>query len=167
MERTTRIALAGLVLGILGLVGLAPLTSIPAIVCAHMARDRIRHGEGKIRGRRMATAAAALGYIGIALTIATVPFIIAGPVISPGSLPEETLPVTDRCRKNLLLIAFAKEEATYDMGLSEGDTVTAEQLRPYMRDGFEDLRCPEGGAYIINPVGRGPECSVEGHELDF
>ena len=165
MERTTRIATAGLILGIAGLLGLAPLTSIPAVICGHVARERIRNSEGRRRGRRLAAVASALGYAGIALTLIVVPLVIAGPVITTRDAADDTAPAIDLCTRNLLIITFAKEEAMYDIGLSEGDTVTAEQLAPYIPGGLEQLQCPGGGAYIVNPIGREPECSAEGHGM--
>ena len=35
----------------------------------------------------------------------------------------------------------------------------------YLRGKWEDQRCPAGGVYTINPVGKNPTCSMKGHAL--
>ena len=44
------------------------LLSVPAIVCAHIARRRIRESHGQLGGDRMALTGLILGYINAQLT---------------------------------------------------------------------------------------------------
>ena len=61
--RTSGMAIASLILGILGLFLLGCLTSIPAIFCGHLANGEIRRSRGSVTGGGMATAGLVLGYI--------------------------------------------------------------------------------------------------------
>ena len=59
-------ALASLVLGILGGFG---ISAILAIIFGNIALNRIRESSGILKGRTMAIAGVALGWVGIALTV--------------------------------------------------------------------------------------------------
>lgn len=65
-------ATASLILGILGLVLIGPLGSIPAVICGHVARKKIRSEPAALRGAGMALAGLILGYVQIALTVVAV-----------------------------------------------------------------------------------------------
>ena len=70
-------ALASLVLGILGLVILGPLGSIPAIICGHMARARIQKNTEGLGGEAVALAGLILGYIQIGIMAVLLPLLAA------------------------------------------------------------------------------------------
>ncbi|MBL9146830.1 MAG: DUF4190 domain-containing protein [Verrucomicrobiaceae bacterium] len=55
-------AIASLVLGILSVV-FCCLTGVPAIICGHLARGKIRRSGGAFSGHGMATAGLVLGYV--------------------------------------------------------------------------------------------------------
>ena len=55
-------AIASLVLGILSVV-FCCVTGVPAIICGHMARGKIRRSGGAFSGHGMATAGLVLGYV--------------------------------------------------------------------------------------------------------
>ncbi len=55
-------AIASLVLGILSVV-LCCITGVPAIICGHLARGKIRRSAGAFSGHGMATAGLILGYV--------------------------------------------------------------------------------------------------------
>ena len=74
---TSVLAIWSLVLGILGLALLGPITGIPAVICGHMARSRIRKSNGELTGSGMALAGLITGYIGIAW-VGVVVLLIAG-----------------------------------------------------------------------------------------
>lgn len=62
------LAIASLVLGIISLcTGL--FGGIPAVICGHMALNRINQSNGAIGGRGMAIAGLILGYIAIAYSV--------------------------------------------------------------------------------------------------
>lgn len=58
-----------MVCGILGLTFCGILTMIPAIICGHKALSEIRFSGGQIKGRGMAQAGLALGYLGLGVTV--------------------------------------------------------------------------------------------------
>lgn len=72
---------ASLVLGILGLCCLGPLASIPAIVCGHLARARLRSAGHAGPEHAKAVAGLALGYGGIVLqaVLAAILFVLSAP----------------------------------------------------------------------------------------
>lgn len=67
------------------------------------------------------------------------------------------------CVSNLMAIDCAKEQAAFAKGLTNGDAVDASLLDPYIEGGFKSLMCPAGGEYSVNPIGKDPRCSFEGH----
>ena len=60
---------------ILGLLSFCPnlLTAISAVICGHLALERIKRSEGILSGRGMAIAGLALGYFGIVFGIIALP----------------------------------------------------------------------------------------------
>jgi hypothetical protein len=71
--RTSGIATASLVPGILSLFTLA-LTSIPAIICGHLARSQIRKSTGRVGGNGVAATGLTLGYLTAFVALAFVGF---------------------------------------------------------------------------------------------
>lgn len=66
---TSNMALASLILGILGWTILPTLGSIGAIITGHMAKSEIRRSMGALGGDGMATAGLVLGYANIAIAL--------------------------------------------------------------------------------------------------
>ena len=69
-------AIASMVLGIIGVFGAAILTSVPAIIFGHIARRQIRNTEGREGGEGMALAGLILGYVVTVLSALVIVFII-------------------------------------------------------------------------------------------
>ena len=69
------LAIASLAGGVLSL-GLGFLTGIPAVICGHLGRARIRKAGGELRGKGMALAGLTMGY-----------FMTVVSVLGPGGLP--------------------------------------------------------------------------------
>jgi hypothetical protein len=63
----SNMALASLILGILGWTMLPPFGSIGAIITGHMAKNEIKSSMGELGGDGMATAGLVLGYANIAI----------------------------------------------------------------------------------------------------
>lgn len=63
--RTDPLAIVGLVLAILSWFVCLLLGSIPAIVCGHLARSRIRRSNGALRGMNFTVAALIIAYLNI------------------------------------------------------------------------------------------------------
>jgi hypothetical protein len=59
-------AVASLVLGILGFLGLGIITGIPAVICGHVARSQIKKSRIPLKGSGLALAGLIMGYFWIA-----------------------------------------------------------------------------------------------------
>jgi RNA polymerase sigma factor (sigma-70 family) len=71
----------------------------------------------------------------------------------------------NECINHLRQIDGAIQQYALENKLSEHDTVTAEQILPYLKDPEVALRCPSGGAYTFGPVSNLPLCSIPGHAI--
>lgn len=63
------LALAALILGVVGVTFLPGLASIPAIVCGFMGKNQIDQSNGTEGGRGMAVAGVVLGFLGLLLAV--------------------------------------------------------------------------------------------------
>ncbi len=73
---TSDVAVASLMLGIVALLCLGPLAGIPAIICGHLARRRIRQAPNRLRGQGMALAGLILGYVASILFVLVVTTVV-------------------------------------------------------------------------------------------
>ena len=64
VARTSALAVWSLILGILSLLCFGIFAGIPAIICGHMGRSRIKQSQGTLVGGGMALAGLIMGYIG-------------------------------------------------------------------------------------------------------
>ena len=79
MKSNSPLAIWSLILGILAMVSCGPITGIPAIICGHMARTRIKIEPDKFTGEGMALAGLIMGYFSI---VAFILFCILGIVVA-------------------------------------------------------------------------------------
>ncbi len=71
---TSGLAIASLILGVVS-IGMLPLvTSIPAVICGHLARGEIKRAEGRLAGDGLAVAGLITGYFWLALSVLMVVF---------------------------------------------------------------------------------------------
>lgn len=68
------------------------------------------------------------------------------------------------CVNNLLMIEAAKEQWSLENDKKPGDTVPEAELVKYLGEG-EMPKCPQGGRYTINALGKKAKCSHPGHQL--
>ena len=68
---SSNMAIASLVLGILGWTIAPGLASIAAIITGHMAKNEIRNSMGQLGGDGMATAGLIMGYANVAIGVCT------------------------------------------------------------------------------------------------
>lgn len=61
------------------------------------------------------------------------------------------------CQENLSILDGAKEQYALENKKQNGDPVTMEDLKPYLKKAPE---CPAGGEYKLNPIGTDPVCSI-------
>ncbi len=69
IKPNSTLAIASLVLGILGWLALPGIGGLIAVVTGHMAKSEIRQSNGQLAGDGMATAGLILGYTSIVLGI--------------------------------------------------------------------------------------------------
>lgn len=67
LKSNSTLALASLILGILGWTLIPTVGSIAAIITGHMAKNEIKNSMGGLGGEGMATAGLVLGYANIAI----------------------------------------------------------------------------------------------------
>ncbi len=76
---TSGLAITSLVLALVSFCGFGILTSVPAVICGHIALGRINQSNGAIGGRGLALAGLIIGYIVIAINIIVLIMLIAAP----------------------------------------------------------------------------------------
>ena len=77
VPRTPTVAIWSLVLAILSFFCGWLLTAIPAVICGHVARSKIRKSGGALRGEGIATADLILGYIALMLGVMGIPLLVS------------------------------------------------------------------------------------------
>src|SRR5436309_15272329 len=75
--RTAPAAIWSLVLAILSFTCEWLFTAIPAVICGHIARSKIRKSGGSLRGKRIATAGLILGYTALVLGVMGIPLLVS------------------------------------------------------------------------------------------
>src|SRR5713101_1673489 len=75
--RTAPIAIWSPVLAILFFTGGWLFTAIPAVICGHIARTKIRKSGGALRGKGIATAGLILGYLALVLGVMSIPLLVS------------------------------------------------------------------------------------------
>lgn len=69
MKTNSPLSVWSLVLGILSIFSCGPLTGIPAIICGHLARSKIKMDPDNLSGEGMALAGLIMGYFSVVLVI--------------------------------------------------------------------------------------------------
>jgi competence protein ComGC len=142
VAKTAGMATTSLVLGVLSFVCFGPLTGIPAIICGHMARNKIRHSGGTLTGEGMALAGLITGYVNLALMIFLIPLLAA--IAIPNFVKARTTAQKNACISHLRQIDGAKEQWALENKKEPGDEVTLSEL-------------VGPGKYIQNTIYRGAD----------
>jgi amino acid transporter len=79
VAKTSALAVWSMVLGILSFLCFAFFAGVPAVICGHMARSKIKRSQGTVVGGGMALAGLILGYIGTVITTVAILAAIAVP----------------------------------------------------------------------------------------
>lgn len=82
-------------------------------------------------------------------------FVVA--VVIPDFVAATRARASNACASNLHQIDAAKNQWKLDHNKKDGEIVTDADLKPYIRS---DLKCPQGGTYIIGHLGEDPKCSI-------
>ena len=77
VPRTPPVAIWSLILAVLSFTCGWLFTAIPAVICGHIARSKIRKSGGALGGRGIATAGLILGYIALVLGIMGIPLLVS------------------------------------------------------------------------------------------
>src|SRR6476660_1832901 len=75
--RTPAVAIWSLILAVLSFTCGWLFTAIPAVICGHIARAKIRKSGGALGGRGIATTGLVLGYIALVLGIMGIPLVVS------------------------------------------------------------------------------------------
>jgi hypothetical protein len=75
--RTPAVAIWSLILAVLSFTCGWLFTAIPAVICGHVARSKIRKSGGALGGRGIAMAGLILGYIALVLGIMAIPLVVS------------------------------------------------------------------------------------------
>lgn len=150
---TPGVAVASLVLGLLGLFCFVPIFGIPAIICGHVARKQINRSSGRLTGGGLALAGLILGYVGIVVSI-----LMLVAIAVPNIIKSRQQSQANACISNLKQIEEAKEKWALE-GNDASHAPVPGDLREFIRT---DFVCPSGGLYEYNDLGTDPECSVHG-----
>ena len=68
------------------------------------------------------------------------------------------------CIGNLEAISAAKATLEVYHRKTNGQSVTAAEIANILRD-ENRLKCPAGGVYTLNPIGKEPTCSISNHVI--
>jgi amino acid transporter len=162
--QTSKLAIWSLVLGILGLMCFWIITGIPAVICGHKARRRIKESGGALRGSGLALGGLITGYVSILTFLLAIPVVLA--IALPALAKAKTAAQTAICVQNLRTIDFAKEQWSQENQKQPTDVPKPEDINSLMDKPFSSLTCPLGGKYSINAVAEKATCSIPGHKLD-
>jgi hypothetical protein len=158
-KKTAGIAITSLVLGILGLVCFGPFAAIPAVICGHVAKSRIRKSAGQLEGEGLALAGLILGYISIGLMVVLLPLYAA--IAIPAFVKAREATQMNVCVNNMRIIDGAIDQWAIENDKSRGTSVNPADLTKYFK--AQTLpSCPAGGTYTFSLVGDETECSKHG-----
>ena len=160
--KTSPLAIWSLVLGILSLTCFYILAAIPAVICGHVARSRIKHSAGTLTGDGLALAGMITGYIGVALSVVVLPMMLA--IAIPNFVRARNTAQMNACNNRLRQIDGAKQQWALENKKADTETPSKDDLNRYLFHGEFPI-CPGGGTYTINPVNRDPTCSIPKHCL--
>ncbi len=154
-KKTVGTAIASLVLGILGMI-FGPLCSIPAVVCGHIAKSKIKRTGEQLDGGGLALAGLILGYIQIGFMIFMIPWLIAVGVPSYEHAKEQA--TTQATQNTIHVISAALEQYELDNGkypASLDDLMTSGYLQETPVDAW-------GSPFTYEPAVRPPAISSPG-----
>jgi hypothetical protein len=103
--------------------------------------------------------------IATTIGIALLPIIVAS--FAAWFIKVRNPPALNPCEQNLLMIDVGKEQVAFARSWSTGvdcDNATNKVVVNTYIKGNTTPRCPDGGVYRYNPIGKKPECSKSKEE---
>ena len=167
MEQKTTVgqATASLILGILSWLAFGILTAIPAVICGHIAKSKIKKNPEQLQGDGFALAGLIMGYLMIGISLLIIPIVAA--IAIPAFSAARSSAMEHSCINNMRIIEMGKQQLVLEENMPEGAGVNGAHLSPYIHCEFTELHCMDQGVYTINPIGTLPECSVHGTAASF
>jgi hypothetical protein len=153
------LAIWSLVLGVLSVLCFTVFTGIPAVICGHMARGRIKRSPGTLGGDGMALAGLITGYLGIAWGLVFIPMMLA--IAIPNFARARSTAFQAVCQMNVEQIEAAKQMWAVEHKKGNDERPSEKDLQPYLKNGALPV-CPEGGTYTLNAVTSRAACSKHG-----
>lgn len=86
MKSDSPLAIWSLILGILAMISCGPISGIPAIICGHMARSRIKIAPDTLTGNGMAMAGLIMGYFSVVVFILLIIALIIIAIMAPAMI---------------------------------------------------------------------------------
>src|SRR5579859_3361553 len=160
--KNSALAIWSLVLGILSLACFSIFSAIPGVICGHKALSKIKQSGGALTGQGMAIAGLVTGYLGILWAVIFIPMMLA--IAIPNFVKARDVAIQNACINNLRQIDAAKQQWALENGKNPGDVPTAEDLKPFFKNGIFPT-CPARGTYTIGAVSNAPTCSIPGHKM--
>jgi len=155
--KTSALAIVSLVLGILAtmLCFVGPVFGIPAIICGHVAANRINRSGGALAGKGLAIAGFVTGYANLGFLVLMLPIII------PNFMKGRHIGQQNTCIGNLQLIDSLKQQSAIQ---HPENPLTKENLLRLNTNSVWPV-CPAGGTYEIGTANELPTCTIPGHTL--
>lgn len=113
-KRTVGVAVASLVLGILGLLLLGPLCAVPSVICGHIAKSKIKQDPEHLTGDGVALAGLIMGYVQIGLMVMMIPLLAA--VALPSFYKARTRARVQATRSKIAMLSRAIDQYTVETG---------------------------------------------------
>ena len=88
MKSDSPLATWSLVLGILAIISCGPISGIPAVICGHMARSKIKTQPDVLTGNGMAMAGLIMGYFSIVAFILLCIIGIIAAIVMPAIISQ-------------------------------------------------------------------------------
>jgi hypothetical protein len=145
-----------MILGILGLICCGPFAAIPAVICGHKARGRMRQTGSKV-GDGQSLAGLILGYVSLALCVVMIPMQAA--ILLPAVAKARDAAGASACANNLRQLEMAK--AQYGVDHNGELPARLEDLSSLLGSGKAPV-CPRQGVYELGDTTTAPRCSVHG-----
>ena len=159
-KKTAGQAIASLVLGILSLILFGLLTAIPAVICGHIAKSKIKHDPENLQGDGQALAGLIMGYLTIGISLLMIPLMVA--IAIPSFVKARDMSQEQVCLNYIRTIEMGKAQYAMEESVENGVMISGASLTPYLQCEFTDFQCPQDGVYSVNPIGEAVECSVHG-----
>ncbi len=168
--RTSGLAIWSLVLGILAIFS-AGLTTIPAVICGHLALGRIKRSAGAQSGGGMAIAGLVTGYVGLFIFgIAMLAGLTAPMVLRQRKKADQTQTINNARQIGLALFEFQSEYGSHPNDVtaktvSDGTAVTGNSSNARFRQLIHSgMTQSEQMFYVRVPGSRKPDNRIDGSQ---